>query len=516
MIKEILLLHELWMAMNSLLPKSKTCSFAHALLMNLEESPYEMVIGLEVHAQLLTQSKAFSPDLNEYGNAPNSNVHPISLGHPGALPKPNVRHFELACKMGIACNASIHRSTFFSRKNYFYADLPKGYQITQDVTPLCTGGKIRIKDVNGNDKDIHLTRIHMEEDSGKSQHDIDPFNSLIDLNRAGVPLIEIVTEPDFRHPEEAYNYLNEVRKIVRYLEICDGNMEEGSLRCDANVSLRPKGQEAFGTKVEVKNMNSISNVKRALEYEFERQSKILNEGGTISPDTRGFDMANGTTVAQRSKEEANDYRYFPEPDLPPVELQDEFIEKVKANMPPMHWELEAKFTSEYGLSEYDAGIICSEKNFALYYEEVIALHPNYKAAANWMIGPIRGYLNDRAIDISEFPFQPHTVAKILDMITEGKLSFATANQKLFAALLIEPDKDPLQLAQELNLIQEGDDDFLLELIHEVIREFPDKVEAYKSGKKGLMGMFMGQIMKRSKGKADPKKTSELLSAELDK
>ncbi|MGB0430941.1 MAG: Asp-tRNA(Asn)/Glu-tRNA(Gln) amidotransferase subunit GatB [Bacteroidia bacterium] len=479
-------------------------------------SKYEAVIGLEVHAQLLTKSKAYSNDINEYGGAPNSHVSTVTLGHPGALPKPNKAHFELGIKMGLALKCNIHRETIFSRKNYFYADLPKGYQITQDKTPLCTDGQILIKDENGKDKNIGITRIHCEEDSGKSQHDIDPFNTLVDLNRAGIPLIEIVTEPDFRHPQEAYNYLTEIRKIVRYLEICDGNMEEGSLRCDANVSVRPVGQEQFGTKVEVKNMNSISNVKRALEYEIKRQIEDVENGIAIQPDTRGFDAGNGTTHTQRSKEEANDYRYFPEPDLPPVVLTQDYINSIKAQMPPMHWDLHQKFITEYGLSDYDATIIASEKYFALYFEDLITKTKNYKAAANWMIGPVRGYLNDKAIDIREFPFGAEKVALIIAMIDNGKISFAAANQKLYPKLLEQPNANPQDLAKSLNLIQESDDNFLLEIIRGVISDFPDKVEAYKGGKKGLLGMFMGQIMKRSKGKADPKKTNQLLAQELEK
>lgn len=476
---------------------------------------YETVIGLEVHAQLLTSSKAYSNDLNEYGGAPNSHVSTVTLGHPGTLPRVNQSHFELAVKMGLACGSTIHRDTIFSRKNYFYADLPKGYQITQDKTPLCSGGKIMIKDANGDEKVIGITRVHMEEDSGKSVHDIDPFNTLIDLNRAGVPLIEVVTDPDFTHPQEAYNYLVEIRKIVRYLEICDGNMEEGSLRCDANVSVRPVGQKEFGTKVEVKNMNSISNVKRALEYEIVRQIDDLENGIPIQPDTRGFDAGTGTTHSQRSKEQANDYRYFPEPDLPPVHLTDEFIEAVRADMPPMHWELHEKFMTTYGLNDYDATIIASEKYFALYFEELTGHTKNYKAAANWMIGPIRGYLNEKAVDVREFPLGTKVISKIIEMIDTGKISVSLANQQLFPRLLDLPEAAPEELAKEMNLIQESGDDFLLTLIREVLAELPEKVAEYRSGKKGLLGMFMGQIMKRSKGKADPKKTNELLAKELD-
>lgn len=484
--------------------------------MSIPFDKYKVIIGLEVHAQLLTKGKAYSADVNEYGSAPNNNLSVVTLAHPGALPKANKKHFEYAIKMGYACNSFIHSETYFARKNYFYADMPKGYQITQDKTPICTGGYVTISDVEGNPKKIGITRIHMEEDSGKSVHDIDPFNTLIDLNRAGVPLIEIVTEPDFRHPQEAYNYLTEIRKIVRYLEICDGNMEEGSLRCDANVSVMLKDANEFGTKVEVKNMNSISNVKRALEYEIERQITDIENGIEIKSDTRGFDMATGKTKSQRSKEADNDYRYFPEPDLPPVSLSQEYLSEIKQDMPPMPWELEEKFIEEYNLSAYDAAIISSEKHFALYFEELAQHTQNYKAAANWMIGPIRGYLNDKAIDIKEFGVSANTIAQVIQLIDNNKLSFATASQRLFSELIQQPNKSAEQLANELNLIQVDDDQYLEDLIKKVLAQLPAKVQEYKDGKKGLLGLFMGQIMKKSQGKADPKKTNQLLMKALEK
>ena len=484
--------------------------------MSIPFDKYKVIIGLEVHAQLLTKGKAYSADVNEYGSAPNNNLSVVTLAHPGALPKANKKHFEYAIKMGYACNSFIHTETYFARKNYFYADMPKGYQITQDKTPICTGGYVTISDVEGNPKKIGITRIHMEEDSGKSVHDIDPFNTLIDLNRAGVPLIEIVTEPDFRHPQEAYNYLTEIRKIVRYLEICDGNMEEGSLRCDANVSVMLKDANEFGTKVEVKNMNSISNVKRALEYEIERQITDIENGIEIKSDTRGFDMATGKTKSQRSKEADNDYRYFPEPDLPPVSLSQEYLSEIKQDMPPMPWELEQKFIEDYNLSAYDAAIISSEKYFALFFEELAQHTQNYKAAANWMIGPIRGYLNDKAIDIKEFGVSANTIAQVIQLIDNNKLSFATASQRLFSELILQPNKSAEQLANELNLIQVDDDQYLEDLIKEVLAQLPAKVQEYKDGKKGLLGLFMGQIMKKSQGKADPKKTNQLLMKALEK
>lgn len=475
---------------------------------------YEPVMGLEVHAQMLTQSKAYADDLNEYGSNPNSNVSPVSLGHPGTLPKPNLKHFELAVRMGLACHCQINLNTHFARKNYFYADLPKGYQITQDTTPICTGGYVNILDADGNPKRIGITRIHMEEDSGKSIHDLDPFNTLIDLNRAGVPLIEIVTEPDFRHPVEAYNYLVEIRKIVRYLEICDGNMEEGSLRCDANVSIRPKGSDKLGTKVEVKNMNSISNVRKAIEFEIGRQAQMLEESKTIAGETRGFDATSGTTIAMRTKEEANDYRYFPEPDLPPYQFSEQWLEEQRQLMPPMPWELKAKYMAEYGLSEYDSAILSAEKYFALYFEDVLLHTKEYKAAANLMIGPIRSYLNENALDIRDFSLSPLKLAELIGMIPD-KIAFSVAVQKLLPALLEKPESQPEKLAEELGLIQESDEDFLLSLVEAVVAENPDKAAAYRSGKKGLLGMFMGQIMKRSGGKADPRKTSALLTKVLE-
>jgi len=307
---------------------------------------YEVVIGLEVHAQLLTKTKAYSSDENIYGAIPNTKTSVISLGHPGTLPRSNSKVIEYAVRMGIAVGSNIRERNEYARKNYFYADLPKGYQITQDTTPICNGGVIKIKDANGKPKDIKITRIHMEEDAGKSIHDLDPFNTLVDLNRAGVPLIEVVSEPDVRSSDEAYQYINEVRKLVRYLDICDGNMEEGSLRCDANISVMLKGATEFGTKVEVKNMNSTRNVKRAIEFEIDRQIALVEAGKEVSHETRSFNAANNTTVSMRHKEEANDYRYFPEPDLQAVIVTPEYIEQVKSKLPPLPNELYKKFTTE--------------------------------------------------------------------------------------------------------------------------------------------------------------------------
>jgi aspartyl-tRNA(Asn)/glutamyl-tRNA(Gln) amidotransferase subunit B len=476
---------------------------------------YEVVVGLEVHAQMLTKSKAYSNDLNEYGSVPNSNVSVISLGHPGTLPMMNKKTVEFAIKLGLACGCEIAEFQFFARKNYFYPDLPKGYQITQDKTPICTGGKIYIKTEDGKEKPIHLTRIHMEEDAGKSIHDIDVYDTLVDLNRAGVPLLEIVSEPDIRSSQEAYAYLTEVRKLVRYLDICDGNMEEGSLRCDANVSVRLKGSDKFGTKVEVKNMNSIRNVQRAIEYEVTRQIEVLENGGQLVQETRSYDALKGTTISMRTKEAANDYRYFPEPDLQPLLVTKSQVELVKSEMPALPRELHQKFTLQYGLSDYDASNLIENKAIAMFYEEIIRKTKNYKAAANWVMGDVKSYLNENGVEISEFPISPLKIAELIDLIDSGKISFSVASQRIFPELLINQDENPLSFAEKLNLIQESDESSILAYIDQVITENPNEVARYRNGEKQLSGFFMGQLMKVSKGKADPKSANALLRTKLE-
>lgn len=476
---------------------------------------YEVVIGLEVHAQLLTSSKAFSDDPNEYGSSPNTNVSVVSLGHPGTLPRPNEKALELAIRLGIAVDATINRETHYARKNYFYADLPKGYQITQFPLPVCTDGAVTVKNSQGEDRNITIDKVILEEDSGKSIHDLDPFSSLVDLNRAGVPLVEIVTGPDFREPEEAYNYLTEIRRLVRYLDICDGNMEEGSLRCDANVSIRLVGQEEFGTKVEVKNMNSIRNVQRALEYEIERQIEAVEKGEKISQETRNFDAMTGTTVAMRGKEMAHDYRYFPEPDIPPMRITQDYIRQVQEQMPELPRVLFQRFVEQMGLNDYDAGILTADRDFARYFLHVADHTENYKAATNWMIGPVRSYLNEQGKDISEFPLAPGQVAALVKLVESGKVSFSLATQRVFPELMEHPQEEPEAVAKRLNVMQVGDEDFLYKLAEEAIQKFPDKAEAYRSGKKNLLGLFMGEVMKASKGKADPKKANEIVRRVLE-
>jgi len=477
---------------------------------------YEAVIGLEIHAQLQTKTKAYSSDKNEYGATPNTNVSVVTLGHPGTLPMYNKTAINFAVKMGLACDSKITQDMIFARKNYFYPDLPKGYQITQDETPICTGGKILIKTEDGQDKEVALTRIHLEEDAGKSIHDLDPYNTLIDLNRAGVPLIEIVSEPEIKSSVEAYNYVTEVRRLVRYLEICDGNMEEGSLRCDANVSVMLKGANEFGNRTEVKNMNSMRNVQKAIEFEIKRQIDLIEQGATILTETRSFNAANGSTDSMRSKEAANDYRYFPEPDLQPIQVTQEYVEGVKKQMPPLPHFLFKKYTQEYGLSEYDSNVLTDDKSIALFFEEVTENTTNFKSASNWVTVTVKSYLNEKAIEINEFPVSPKQVAEIIDLIDAGKISNSIASQKIFPMLIEAPSKTALQIAEENNLIQNSNADEITELIEKALAKFPDKVEEYKAGKKGLLGLFMGEVMKLSQGKADPKMASKNLKEFLEK
>ncbi len=474
---------------------------------------YTAVIGLEVHAQLLTKSKIFNGDASGYGEDPNTTVSAISLAHPGTLPKLNAKAVEYAVRMGLACNCEISRFNIFDRKNYFYPDLPKGYQITQDRTPICKGGYIIVTTKAG-ERRLELNRIHLEEDAGKSIHVQGENDTLIDLNRAGVPLIEIVTEPCLRTSEEAYALLTEIRKLVRYLEICDGNMEEGSLRCDANVSVMLNDAAEFGRKVEVKNMNSFRNVQRAIDHEIVRQIAEIEKGNAIISETRTFDADSGKTFGMRTKEELNDYRYFPDPDLSPLTISEEWLDAVRQAMPALPGELFRKFVDQYGLPEYDALVLTEAREVAAYFEEVCRHTTNFKAVSNWIMGPVKSYLNELNIALSEFAISATRLAELIAVVDSGKVSYTAASQKLFPALLKDSSTPVLELAQRLNLIQESDERSILPLVEEVIREFPLKVEEYKNGKKGIVAMFMGEVMKRSKGKADPKVANALLTEKL--
>lgn len=474
---------------------------------------YRVVIGLEVHAQLLTSGKIFSAEPSSFGAAPNTQFGVITLAHPGTLPKLNKLAFEHAIRMGLACGSEISRVNIFDRKNYFYPDLPKGYQITQDRTPVCKGGRVTIKPKDAAVRDVVLNRIHLEEDAGKSIHTDGP-DTFIDLNRAGVALIEIVTEPDMSTADEAYAFLTEVRKLVRYLDICDGNMEEGSLRCDANVSIMLKDATEFGKKVEIKNMNSIRNVHRAINVEIERQIGLAEKGEGIISETRTYDADKNKTFSMREKEELNDYRYFPDPDLSPVVVSDAWLTSIQQSMPALPHELFNKFVTTYSLSEYDATVLTDSKDIALYMDRLCGSTANFKAAANWVMGPVKSWLNENQKTADQFPIAAERLAEVIALIDAGKLNFTAASQRLFPELLKNPQMAVAQLVEKLGLAQEDDDNSILPIIEEVMGAFPEEVKQYKKGKGALIGMFIGEVMKRSSGKADPRKTKELLIQKL--
>jgi aspartyl-tRNA(Asn)/glutamyl-tRNA(Gln) amidotransferase subunit B len=414
--------------------------------------------------------------------------------------------------MGLACNCEIERNNYFARKNYFYPDLPKGYQISQHTNPICIGGYVPTK-VNGEEKQVQLNRIHLEEDAGKSIHDADENYTCLDYNRAGTPLIEIVTEPCIHSSEEAYQYLTAIRKLVKWLEICDGNMEEGSLRCDANVSIRAKGSTELGTKVEVKNLNSIRNVKKAIEVEVERMIALVEKGERIIQQTRSFDASNDTTFVLRDKEEANDYRYFPDPDLAPFKITKDYINSIKASLPSLPNELVKQYQSEFRLNEYDALQLTDEKETADYFEAVIHHTKNYKAVVNWMTGPVKQYLNENNLSYQELKLQPSALAELIKVVEDGKVNFSVASTKVFPKML-ETGKLANDIIVELNLLQVNDTDELGNWINEALNKMPDKVAEYKKGKKGLIGLFVGEVKKLSKGKADPNIVTELLQEKL--
>jgi aspartyl-tRNA(Asn)/glutamyl-tRNA(Gln) amidotransferase subunit B len=480
-------------------------------------SEYKAVIGLEIHAQLLTQSKIFSKDSAAYGGEPNHYISPVSLGLPGTLPVVNESCVQHAVLTGLALGCQITRENLFARKNYFYADLPKGYQVSQDKTPICTAGGVKIRIADGKEKWVRIHRIHMEEDSGKSIHDQDPFHTLIDLNRAGVGLIEIVSEADIENSDEAMAYLTEIRKVVRYIGICDGNMEEGSLRCDANISVMKLDATEWGTKVEVKNMNSISNVGRAINFEIARQIDLLEKGESIRQQTRTWDAGKGATISMRDKESAHDYRYFPEPDLPLLIITDDYIQDVKRKLPKLPHELYDEFTREMKLPDQDVVILTENRQFAEYFTQLVAQGIAPKAAANWCLGSIRSWLNAQALSIDSFPISPVALAPIIQLVENGKVSITIAREKLLPLMLENPAANAAQVAEQEGWILAEAGDELAALIQEIAAKFPAKVQEYQSGKLGLLGFFVGQVMQASAGKYDPKvinqKVSQFLAAE---
>ena len=467
-----------------------------------------------MHAQLNTKSKLFSGDANTFGAAPNTHVSAITLGHPGTLPRMNKMAIEQAIKMGLVCGSTIAKFNYFARKNYFYPDLPKGYQISQHTTPICVGGIVKIRTAIG-EKEVQLTRIHLEEDAGKSIHDQHDTMTLLDYNRAGVPLIEIVTEPDMHSADEAAAYLTEIRKLVRWIGVCDGNMEEGSLRCDANVSVRLHGETKLGTRVEVKNLNSIKHLKHAVELEIERLSSLLESGERIIQETRSYDADNGTTFSIRSKEDAEDYRYFPEPDLAPFEFDDQFIETIRKSLPELPEKLYKLYQEQEGLSAYDALQLTEERTLSNLFQRVASTTPYKKQLANFLIGPVRSYLSEHSKTWTDVAITNENWHQLLELVAEGKVGFSLAVQKLLNPMLSNTAIDPLVLANELNLIQNADNQEIQNWINQVIHSMPDKAEEYRKGKKGLIGLFVGEVKKISKGKANPQKTTELLQLTLN-
>ena len=476
---------------------------------------YEPVIGLEVHAQLLTSSKIFCPCSTAFGAAPNSHTCPVCEGLPGVLPVLNRKVVEFAMKMALATSCRINPYSRFARKNYFYPDLPKAYQISQYELPLAEHGSVLIECNGGGCKTVGITRIHMEEDAGKLIHPDHGAVSFVDFNRCGVPLIEIVSEPDIRTPEEASAYLKTLRDILVYLEICDGNMEEGSFRCDANVSLRPRGQEKFGTKAELKNMNSFRNVQRALEFEIRRQREVLEGGGKIVQETRLWDADRDITLSMRGKEEAHDYRYFPDPDLVPLVISDAWVEQMRGSLPELPGPRKRRLSSQYGLPEYDAGVLTASKRLAGYFEEAAASLPeDPKALSNWIMSEMMRELKGEDIDraIAEAKVRPRQLAGLLKMVREGKISGKIA--KTVFIEMWETGQDAEEVVAEKGLAQVSDESAIEAAVAEVLAAYPKEVEGYRAGKTKLMGFFVGQVMKKTQGRANPKVVNELLTKAL--
>ena len=473
---------------------------------------FEPVIGLEVHAQLETESKIFSTASTSFGAEPNSQVTPVCLGMPGVLPVLNKKALELAVKAALALNCTIHERSRFARKNYFYPDLPKGYQISQYEEPYSSGGWLDIPSGEAV-KRIRLTRIHMEEDAGKLVHDNTGSGSLVDLNRAGEPLIEIVSEPDISDADEAVAYLKKLRSILRYIGVCDGNMEEGSLRCDANVSIRPKGSEKLGTKVEIKNVNSFRFIQRAIEYEIKRQEAVIESGGEIVQETRLYDADKGVTFSMRTKEEAHDYRYFPDPDLLPVEISTKDIETLKASLPELPDARRDRFEKDYGLPEYDAGVLTSSREIADYFEEALSHYKNPKTLGNWIMTEVLRELRDED-DISAFPVTADKLAGLLNLIEDGTISGKIAKD-VFAEM-VSGGSTAKEIVEKKGIKQISDKGELEGLIAGILEKHPDEISRYKGGDEKLIGFFVGQVMKATQGKANPKLVNEILRTELAK
>lgn len=473
---------------------------------------YETVIGLEIHAELATKTKIYCSCENAFGGEPNTRVCPVCSGMPGTLPVLNKRVVDYAIKAGLAMNCEITKFGKQDRKNYFYPDLPKAYQISQFDLPLCTNGYVDIE-VNGETKRIGITRIHIEEDAGKFIHNDYDGTSMADYNRCGVPLIEIVSEPDLRSPEEAHVFLETLKSILEYTEVSDCKMQEGSLRCDVNVSIRPVGSDKFGTRCEMKNVNSFSAAVRAMQYEEKRQAEILDNGGVIVQETRRWDDVHGESVLMRTKEDAQDYRYFPEPDLVPIVVSDEWIEEIKKTVPELPAERKARYVKEHGLPEYDSFIITSSKTLADYFDACVAEGATPKTVSNWLMGDILRTLKEKELEPSDIPFTAEQLAKMIALIEKGTISTSAA-KKVLAAMFESPE-DPEKLVEKLGLVQVSDEGAILEMINEVLKQNPQSIVDYKAGKDRALGFLVGQVMRVSKGKANPQLLNKMLKDALD-
>ena len=472
---------------------------------------YESVIGLEVHAQMLTDTKIFCGCSTKFGSEPNTQTCPVCIGMPGVLPVLNRKALEFAVRTGLATSCSISPCSRFARKNYFYPDLPKGYQISQYELPICERGFVEIV-TDGNVRRIGITRIHMEEDAGKNIHEGGGGHSFVDLNRAGVPLMEIVSEPDIRSPREASEYMKKLRAILRYLGVCDGNMEQGSLRCDANVSIRPVGQEEYGTRAEVKNINSFRFVEKALEYEIKRQIGVVEGGGKVVQETRLWDAARGITESMRSKEEAHDYRYFPEPDLVPIVVDGKWLDEIRTSLPELPDAKRKRFVSDFELPEYDAGLLTDERAVAEWFEEAVSAGAHPKTAANWIMGELMRLLNEDNKPVEECPIKPGQLASMLRLIDAGTISGKIA--KTVFAEMYRTGGDAGAIVKEKGLVQISDASEIETAVNDVIADSPNEVERFRAGEEKLLGFFVGQVMKKTKGKANPKLLNDLLRKKL--
>ncbi len=475
-------------------------------------SKYEAVIGLEIHAQLSTESKAFCGCSTKFGNAPNTNICPVCLGHPGVLPVLNKKVIEHTVLMGLATNCIINEQSVFARKNYFYPDLPKGYQISQYEEPICEYGFVNINLKDGANKRIRIKRIHMEEDAGKSIHDRGN-ETCIDLNRCGIPLIEIVSEPDLSSGEQASAYLAKIHQLVRYLEICDGNMEEGSFRCDANISIRPKDSKELGTKTEVKNMNSFKNVEKAINIEIERQINLAEDGESIVQQTLLWNADSNEVIPMRTKEEAQDYRYFPEPDLFPITISSDWKKEISELLPELPDRKKERFIKKYKLPDYDASVLTQSKQIADYYESVLENTDDFKSASNWIMGDVLKILNEKKIEIGNFSVSPNNLGLMINLINDGTISGKIA--KDIFPIMVEEKKEPLEIIKEKNLFQITDNSTLQKIVDEIISQNTSELRQYFDGKEKVFGFFIGQVMKKTQGKANPKAVNEILSTKLN-